>query len=444
MNARWASAVLSAALSVVPLDAGTPNAAARAAFDRGLHLYYAYNPDAAFRAFRSAASADRHYAMAWWGLAMAKAGNLNVSTEPRRLALARTAIRKAREVSGFATPLQRRLIDAASARFAPAGAENLEAYVRAMRAAYETVPKNVDAATLYGEALLESANGLGSARSSLTRAQQNARIKRATAVLRAAFDAAPSAGPAHFLIHAAELSGDVRAALPAAKWLDRATLDDESSHLAHMSAHVYLRAGSFARAASASARAVRLEDRYRARHRMAPYDSAAFYRRHDLDFALFSLLAQHDAESASRWARREGDADTATEVALYRQRWAAVLQDRRTDSLAATFARGIALAHFGDAHGAARTIAQLAAYLPPGANGAEIAAFAEACVNAELRAAQRRYRDALDALVAAKRIQSSMHSGDLPLFFFYPLESRLAQLRLMSRSLTAALPDFML
>jgi hypothetical protein len=55
------------------------NAAAQAAFDRGLMDYYAYNPEAASQEFYTAADLDPKMAMAWWGIALSNAPNLNVS-----------------------------------------------------------------------------------------------------------------------------------------------------------------------------------------------------------------------------------------------------------------------------------------------------------------------------------------------------------------------------
>ncbi len=61
----------------------SPNPAAQAAFDRGLLDYYAYNPEAAEHEFYTASDLDPKSAMAWWGIALSNAPNLNVPANVR-------------------------------------------------------------------------------------------------------------------------------------------------------------------------------------------------------------------------------------------------------------------------------------------------------------------------------------------------------------------------
>src|SRR5512137_1854227 len=66
----------------------TPVAAAQAAFDRGLTLVYAYQPEAA--------RLDPSCAMAFWGVALALGPNINVAPTAKHTADAAKAIRHAR------------------------------------------------------------------------------------------------------------------------------------------------------------------------------------------------------------------------------------------------------------------------------------------------------------------------------------------------------------
>ena len=56
----------------------TDNAAAQFAFDRGLTMVFAYQPEEAGQAFREAAHLDPTLAMAWWGIALNLGPNINV------------------------------------------------------------------------------------------------------------------------------------------------------------------------------------------------------------------------------------------------------------------------------------------------------------------------------------------------------------------------------
>jgi hypothetical protein len=79
--------------------------------------YYAYNPEAAEHEFYTAADLDPHLAMAYWGIALSNAPNLNVAPTDDRGNQAREAIRQAKADEANAIAEDRALIDAAAARF---------------------------------------------------------------------------------------------------------------------------------------------------------------------------------------------------------------------------------------------------------------------------------------------------------------------------------------
>src|SRR5271154_4069350 len=78
-------------------------AEAQAAFDRGLLDYYAYNPEAAEHEFYTAADLDKHMAMAYWGIALSNAPNLNVPATDDRTQQARYAIQRAKSLETYAS-----------------------------------------------------------------------------------------------------------------------------------------------------------------------------------------------------------------------------------------------------------------------------------------------------------------------------------------------------
>jgi hypothetical protein len=164
------------------------NAAAQAAFDRGLLDYYAYNPEAANREFYTAADLDPQMAMAWWGIALSDAPNLNVPPTDDRNDQARLAIVRAKVLEANASAEDQLFIDAAAARFN----DKTKATPAALLASYRDALKRItdayfddpDAAALYAEAALYVAVGdLSENREGWSVPQRAAYVKTIAALL---------------------------------------------------------------------------------------------------------------------------------------------------------------------------------------------------------------------------------------------------------------------
>ena len=97
--------------------------------------------------------------MAQWGIAYAFGPNYNVASEAERDAQAYAAIEKAQRYARRATPAEQDYIAALSKRYSatPETADRKvldQAYADAMRELAEKYPDDLDAATLYAEALM--------------------------------------------------------------------------------------------------------------------------------------------------------------------------------------------------------------------------------------------------------------------------------------------------
>jgi tetratricopeptide (TPR) repeat protein len=353
----------------------------------GLLFYYAYNPSAAFREFKTAAQLDRRSPMAWWGLALSKTSNLNVPATPERLRLAQQAIINARRLEAAASPKERAFIDALSARLLPAANfEHLDAYVDAAGRVARAYPDDSTAQVLYGEALLEHGD-----------------YKAAFALLSRAARTFDDVGSAHFLIHAAEMAGAPHAADRAAARLANANLPDAASHLLHMAAHVYVDESRWSDAAAASTRAVAMDDRELARGHRSAYDSDRYYYQHTLDFALYALLRAGRAGSALRLAAREHNKDGIAEMLLATKQFAAIENMPVYDSVPSLFVHTVAAAHRGEKAAAARYRQRLTR-LP------QLVPFVDDVIRVELT---RRTGKPLHIRVSQPKY------GDLPVFFYY-------------------------
>src|SRR4249919_2696085 len=95
----------------------TRNPDAQKFFDQGLCLIYDFNHDEAARSFQRAADLDPKLAMAYWGVAEAVGPNYNDSASDDRFAAAHTAIQKAVDLSGSASPAEQAYIKAMALRF---------------------------------------------------------------------------------------------------------------------------------------------------------------------------------------------------------------------------------------------------------------------------------------------------------------------------------------
>ena len=244
-------------------DVSTADPNAQAAFDHGLTLLYAFNPEEARRAFGEAARLDPTLAMAQWGLAMSYGVNINTSFDPGAQAHAREAIGRAHALEPHASPVERALIGAAARRFAYVranqSATSAKAYRDAMRTVAGEFASDDDVQTLAAEAEMDvhpwsyfTADGRATPGTLEIIGRLHDVLARTPGHI----------GANHYLIHAFEESPHPEEALPAATRLAALAFEPAAEHLAHMPAHAFMRAGAYGAAGDANARAVALYKTY--------------------------------------------------------------------------------------------------------------------------------------------------------------------------------------
>jgi tetratricopeptide (TPR) repeat protein len=274
----------------------TTNAAAQKAFDQGLMWAFAFNHGDAERAFREAARLDDGLAMAWWGVALVNGPHINnpyLSEEQARTAW--EALGAARQRRGRASEVEQALIDALGARYAwpsPSDRRALDAaYAQAMARVFERFPKDADAATLYAEALMDTRPWDQWTRDG----QPQPGTREVLAALETARRLDPDhPGALHLTIHALEASPRPERAREAADRL-RGRVPD-AGHLLHMPAHIDVRLGRWAEAASANETAIAADARYRAR-RLEP-GFWALYMAHNAHFLAYTAMMEGRREVA--------------------------------------------------------------------------------------------------------------------------------------------------
>src|SRR5688572_20011048 len=271
-------------------------------FDQGLRLTYGFNHDEAVRSFERATQLDPDCAMCHWGIAYALGPNINLpmegKTEPRALA----AIRRAVDLKTRATAGERALIEAMAVRYGePAGAARAErdaAYADAMRKVAAKFPADVDAQTLFADAMLN----LRPWNQWTREGKPQPGTLELVGVLERALARQPAhAGACHFYIHAIEASETPDRALPCAERLP--VLMPGAGHVVHMPAHVFLRVGRYEAAARANIAAVEADKRYFAAHAARPGVYPMFYAPHNLHFLWSAYLLSGQREKALTAAR---------------------------------------------------------------------------------------------------------------------------------------------
>jgi tetratricopeptide (TPR) repeat protein len=260
------------AAAYVPFDLGphrrpvsTANADAQKAFDQGLNWSYSFNHGDAERAFREAARLDDGLAMAWWGIALVNGPHINnTAVDEAHAKVAWEALGEARKRRDRASEVEKALIDALGARYAwppPADRAPLdEAYAAAMADVFKRFPQDADVATLYAEALMDvrpwnqwTADG-----------QPQPGTLEVLEALETAKRLDPNhPGALHLTIHAVEASPQPERARDAADRLRN--LAPDAGHLVHMPAHIDVRLGRWAEAATANEKAMDADARYNAR-----------------------------------------------------------------------------------------------------------------------------------------------------------------------------------
>ncbi len=230
---------------------------AQAAFNDGLTLLYAYNPEQARRSFENALALDPTLAIAWWGVAMTYGPNINTDYSAAGAKNGHDAIAKASALVANASPPEAALIAAASKRFAHDGPKDGDlsaaAYHEAMVAAAAHFPDDNDIQTLTAEAGMDQRPwGLYKDDGTPQPGTQDI-VNRLQLVL--ARDPA-HIGAEHFLIHAVEASTHPEIALDAARRLADDRFEPGAEHLIHMPAHTFERVGEYHEAGEANARAV--------------------------------------------------------------------------------------------------------------------------------------------------------------------------------------------
>jgi len=228
-----------------PVSTDVP--AAQFAFDRGLTMFFAYQPEEAEVAFREAARLDPGLAMAWWGVGLAIGPNINEQPTPEKTVKAAEALARASLLAKTrATPAEVDYVNALSLRYTLASEPDFDQlatlYRDGMRAVVQKYPTDADARALFAEAIMD----LHPWRLWHSSGGPEVGTEELVATLEQGLAAEPNhIGLLHFYIHAVEASKDPGRALQVAHRLAALPMEPAAAHLVHMPAHIYMRVGDW-------------------------------------------------------------------------------------------------------------------------------------------------------------------------------------------------------
>jgi tetratricopeptide (TPR) repeat protein len=271
----------------------TKSTEAQRFFDQGLSMMFGFNRYESLRSFRKAAELDPSAAMPHWGIAMATGPYINMDGEPTydiktSCAAADAGLKLARESR------ERAYLEAVKSR-CPDFA-NPDAYIAAMRAVSERWPDDLDAATLYADAIM-----IRSRWKWYTAAGQPAQgMPDAERALEGVLRRWPQhPGANHLYIHAVESSSTPERAIPSAQRL--MALTPSEGHMVHMPGHIWLVFGEWDWAADVNERAAQVDRDYFAATGVTE-GSYPMYYWHNLSFVAYARSMQGNRAAALKAA----------------------------------------------------------------------------------------------------------------------------------------------
>jgi tetratricopeptide (TPR) repeat protein len=230
-----------AALGPFHRPISSTNQEAQAFFNQGFQMMYAFAKLDAVRSFREAWKRDPDCAICHWGEAWAWGSYLNGPMSAEQSPFAYAAAKKALSLRSKATPQEQAFIDAIQVRYVKdfdvkTRVEQDKAYADAMNKVVAAYPNDLDAATLYADALflLEPRRG--------TRDINAPNVQRLHAALESVLNRDPKhPGACHLYVHATEST--VRPDKAEACAAHLGSTIPGASHINHMPSHTFNEVG---------------------------------------------------------------------------------------------------------------------------------------------------------------------------------------------------------
>ena len=282
-----------------PITTSSPQA--QKEFDRGLILAFAFNHAEALEAFEQASQSDPNCAMCYWGMALVLGPNINAPMGAEAVAPAYNAIQKAVQLTEGISDTEQDYINALATRYISNVTDDRadldRTYANAMEALSQRYPEDVDAATLFAEALMDTMPW----DYWMPDGQPKPATEKILTALESVLDREPThPGANHYYIHAVEAVEPQKAESAADRLRD---LNLDAGHLVHMPSHIYARIGRYHDAAVANERAIEVDEAYIAREKPEGIYPELYYP-HNIHFLWFGASMEGRSQVALDAARK--------------------------------------------------------------------------------------------------------------------------------------------
>lgn len=229
-------------------------------FDQGINWSYGFNHAEAERNFRKALEHDPLCAMCYWGIAFVLGPNINAPMPKEAIKPAYEALQKAIALQENVTPREKAYIKALSSRYSldeSSDRSHLDRdFAKAMSKLASDFPTDLDALTLYAEALMDTTPWHYWSNEGQPLVATNDIIANLQRVL-AKNPNHPGAN--HYYIHVLEAYHPELGEEAADRLRD---LVPDAGHLRHMPSHIYLRIGRYQDAIIANQKGIAADKRY--------------------------------------------------------------------------------------------------------------------------------------------------------------------------------------
>jgi tetratricopeptide (TPR) repeat protein len=290
------------ALGTFTRPISSTSAEAQAYFNQGFQLMYGFARAEAGRSFREAQKRDPDCAICFWGEAWVWGPYISEGRTPEHEVRAYAAIQKGLALAdAHANEREQAFIRAMATRYAERldpsrQAEHDREYARAMGRVAERYPDDLDAATLYAEALFLMLPRPGAFDI------KDPAVARVLQVLEGALKRdIRHPGACHLYVHTTEMTSEPQRAEPCVEFLGTAV--PGASHLNHMPAHTWTRVGRWGDAVRASVHA------WQSDQKAAKGEGFLTYPAHDLQMLVYA--ASMDGQSAPAISAARGIAKLA-------------------------------------------------------------------------------------------------------------------------------------
>ena len=292
-------------LGVHTFKVTTKSSRAQQFMNQGLNLVYGFNHAEAGRAFAEAARLDPACAMAYWGQALVLGPNINATMNPDDEKKAFALVEKAVSLKRGVTARERDYIDALAKRYTGKAEDRQaadRAFAEAMRGVTKKHPKDLDAATIFAESLMDLRPWNYWTRDGLPYEGTTDAVGALERVL-AANPRHP--GALHYWIHLWE---PTKVPERAEKEADRLLpLMPGAGHIIHMPAHIYLRVGRYDDVVTSNQRAVAADEDYIAQCRAQGQYPLGYYP-HNIHFVWLGSTMTGRSSLAIESARKTASA----------------------------------------------------------------------------------------------------------------------------------------